>query len=448
MSMDRSDIAIRVENLSKCFNVYAAPKDMVLEFVLGGVRHQEFWALKNLNFEVLKGEAIGVVGRNGSGKSTLLRILTGVLDRTQGDVQVNGKVSAILELGTGFHPQYTGRENIVRGGMVLGMSRREIDAKMDAIIDFSGLREFIDRPFRSYSSGMQSRLTFATATAIDPDIFIVDEALATGDSAFVHKSLKRIRDICSSGCTAILVSHSESILAEICQRILWLDRGTIRAIGDPVEVLRAYNLSMLQEKNGAGAVPTVQLVANHPIVELGAGETPAADATATTIYRRGPIRIKQIDLIDENGLPTTIFKNQGAMTIRVAYSCDGPVPNESLGMAVSINRPADITVVNQFNTHCYRSDDDIAHYHAAPHRTQPGEDGVFEARIDPVQLNAGDYLLSVGLLPNVHDQWDFYEYHHLAYRFRVVNTGWPFNGPFYPLVEWEHRPSQRQAQAA
>jgi len=403
---------------------------------------------------VKRGEVIGLVGRNGSGKSTLLRILTGVLDYTQGHVQINGKVSAILELGTGFHPEYTGRDNIVRGGMVLGMSRREIEGKMEAIIDFSGLREFIDRPFRSYSSGMQSRLTFATATAIDPDIFIVDEALATGDSGFVNKSLQRIRDICANGCTAILVSHSTSILAAICTRIIWLERGRIRRIGDPVDITREYDLSVHEEwSNGEGKVQAVRLAANQAIVDLQPdeavpmGSLNGTEAQHSIVFRRGPIRIRRVDFIDENGRATTVFKHFGSMSIRVTYECDGPLPKESLGMALCINKPGDLASVNQFNTHCYRTDEDIVHYHQAKFRTPPAAHGVFEAHINPMQLNEGDYLLSIGLLPNIHGQWLFYEYHHLAYPFKVVNPGHPFGGSFAPLVEWKHE-AQAPAQAA
>ncbi len=449
MTSANTDVALRVENLSKCFHVYRHPKDIVLEYLFRSKRHEDFFALKNINLDVKRGEVIGLIGRNGSGKSTLLRILTGVLDYTTGTVAVNGKVSAILELGTGFHPDYTGRANIIRGGMVLGMARREIESKMDAIIDFSGLREFIDRPFRSYSSGMQSRLTFATATAIDPDIFIVDEALATGDSAFVQKSLKRIRDICASGCTAILVSHSTSILAAICSRIIWLERGSIRRMGDPIEVIREYDLAIHQEwSGGEGKVQAVQLAANCPIVDLQPGERVPADRKETIIYRRGPIHIKRVDFIDENGLPTTTFKTLGTMNIRVYYECDGPLPAETLGMAISINRSIDLTAINQFNTHCYRNDHDIVHYHHADFRTQPSAEGLFEARINPLQLNEGDYLLSIGLLPNIHDQWQFYEYHHHAYSFKVTNSACPYNGVFTPLVEWDHQTSWKPAQAA
>jgi ABC-type polysaccharide/polyol phosphate transport system ATPase subunit len=452
--MPDANVAIRVENVSKCFHVYAHAKDIVLEYLLRSKRHEDFWALRNLNFEVKKGEVIGLVGRNGSGKSTLLRILTGVLDYSGGSVAVNGKISAILELGTGFHPLYSGRENIIRGGMVLGMSRREIEGKVESIIDFSGLREFIDRPFRSYSSGMQARLTFATATAIDPDIFIVDEALATGDAAFVQKSLKRVRDICASGCTAILVSHTTGILASICHRVIWLEKGMIRRIGDPIDIIREYDLSIHEELSGGeGQVQTVQLAANAPVVDMRPGQNLAlhdlpADAKNTVVYRQGPIRIARVDLLDETGTPTTVFKKFTPMIIRVSYYCDGPRPEETLGMAICINRAADLTPVTQFNTHCYRTEDDILRYHEAPYRTKPSASGVMEARIAPVQFNKGDYLLSVGLLPNLHDQWSFYEYHHHAYEFKVVNSGFANGGFFYPMVDWTHQPAAvRQAAA-
>ncbi len=329
------------------------------------------------------------------------------------------------------------------------MSRREIEAKLDSIIDFSGLREFIDRPFKSYSSGMQSRLTFATATAINPDIFIVDEALATGDAAFVQKSLNRIRAICASGCTAILVSHTTGILASICDRVIWLERGSIRRMGDPVDVIREYDLCIHQElSEGEGQVQSVQLAPNHDIVELKPGESMPSDAKTTVIFRRGPIRIKRVDFFDETGTATSIFRKFGTMTIRVHYYCDGPLPADTLGMAMCINKAIDLTPVSQFNTHCFLNEQDILRYNDAEFRVKPSREGVFEARISPVQFNKGDYLLSVGLLPNLHDQWSFYEYHHHGYAFKIANSGFTNGGFFTPLVEWHHAPATPNAQAA
>src|SRR5262249_11782391 len=196
----------------------------------------------DVSFDVPRGEVFGIIGANGAGKSTLLKILTGVLDASAGTVEIAGRVTAILELGLGFNPEYSGRENIFLSGLLYGMQRNEIENKLDSIIEFSGLREFIERPVKTYSSGMHSRLAFSIATAVDPDVLIIDEALAAGDAMFVQKSLRRIRELCAGGRTVLLVSHGTSILAQLCRDVLWLEAGCIKMIGPALQVVQAYDL--------------------------------------------------------------------------------------------------------------------------------------------------------------------------------------------------------------
>ena len=222
------------------FRIYSRPLDLLKEMVLGKPTHREHWALKDVSFEVKQGEMIGLIGRNGSGKSTLLRILTGVLDKTDGEVMVKGKISSILELGTGFHPDYTGRQNILMGGMCLGMSRQDIESRLDWIIDFSELQEFVDQPIRTYSTGMKARLAFSTAISMDPDAFFIDEALSVGDVKFQRKCFDMISQLRADGKTIILVSHDLNTLSSFCDKAILLDEGRLLSYDEPRAVAKDY----------------------------------------------------------------------------------------------------------------------------------------------------------------------------------------------------------------
>ncbi|MFW5652689.1 MAG: ABC transporter ATP-binding protein, partial [Planctomycetota bacterium] len=240
---DRSsdgDLAISACELSKMYKLYRRPSHILKEILLRRPLHDEHWALRNVSFNVQKGEIVGIVGANGAGKSTLLRILSGVLDPTAGAYTVNGELRAILQLGTGFHPQYTGRENIYMSGYCLGYSREQIDASLEEIIDFSGVRHAIDRPVRTYSSGMLARLMFSVTFSRRPEILIVDEALATGDLAFNQKCTNRIVELCSGGSTALIVSHSMFFIERLCSRAIYLRDGQMVEDGPARRVTRRF----------------------------------------------------------------------------------------------------------------------------------------------------------------------------------------------------------------
>lgn len=233
--------ALSVRGLTKSYRVYAHPSQLLLEAMGAGARHTPTTALQDVSFDLAPGEVVGVMGRNGAGKSTLLRLIAGTLEPTAGIASVKGRVSAILELGSGFHPDYSGRENVTLGGLCMGLSRAEIEAKFDEIVDFAELREVIDRPFRTYSTGMQARLTFAVATSVDPDVLIIDEALSVGDARFALKSFDRIRAFKAAGKTILFVSHSISQVLAICDRAILLERGRVIADGDPNDVGARYH---------------------------------------------------------------------------------------------------------------------------------------------------------------------------------------------------------------
>jgi lipopolysaccharide transport system ATP-binding protein len=262
-----SDIAIRVSNLSKCYQIYDTPRDRLKQFVVprlcraipalrsffprpqssvlspqsaDPIFYKEFWALKDVSFEIKKGETVGIIGRNGSGKSTLLQIICGTLSPTSGSIQTNGRIAALLELGSGFNPEFTGRENVYMNASVLGLSNEEIDQRFDDIAAFADIGEFIEQPVKTYSSGMVVRLAFAVAINVEPEILIIDEALSVGDELFQRKCYSRIEAIRANGATILFVSHSGGIIVELCDRAVLMDTGEKLAVGIPKQIVGRY----------------------------------------------------------------------------------------------------------------------------------------------------------------------------------------------------------------
>lgn len=233
---------ISVQDLGKQYqlHLHRGLKDGLTRFFNGDWKQERFWALRHLSFEAQAGEAIGVIGKNGSGKSTLLRILAKITTPTTGRVELTGRINTLLEIGTGFHPELTGRENIFLNGSILGMSRHEIKMKFDQIVAFSGVEKFLDTPVKHFSSGMFVRLAFSIAAHLEPDILLVDEVLAVGDESFRKQCMRKMKERIKAGTTVLIVSHDTTIITDLCQRCLWLSGGILQLEGPTAEVMAAY----------------------------------------------------------------------------------------------------------------------------------------------------------------------------------------------------------------
>jgi len=251
-----SDIAIRATALGKCYHIYKSPADRLKQLLWRGRRqlYEEFWAVRDVSFEIRRGETVGIIGRNGSGKSTLLQMVCGTLAPTQGSVDVQGRVAAMLELGAGFNPEFTGRENIYLNGQILGLTRQELDARFDSIAAFADIGAFLDQPVKMYSSGMVVRLAFAVMAHIDADILVIDEALAVGDALFTQKCMRFLRAFRERG-TLLFVSHDTGAVINLCQRALWLDQGRPRMSDESKAVCEAYLQQLFESLQGKSAVP-------------------------------------------------------------------------------------------------------------------------------------------------------------------------------------------------
>ena len=298
--MSSDEIVIRVENLSKCYTIYNKPDDRLKQFVLPRINRllgrtpkqyfREFWALQDISFEVRKGETVGIIGRNGSGKSTLLQIICGTLSPSGGNVEVHGRVAALLELGSGFSPDFTGRENIYMNGAVLGLSKVEIDQRFDAIAAFADIGEFIEQPVKTYSSGMVVRLAFAVIAHVDADILVIDEALAVGDTVFTQKCMRFLRRFMESG-TLLFVSHDSAAVMNLCRSALWLSKGELKLRGAAKVVADAYLESTLQTVYGE----EIQLETLQPVAE-----NQALPAPSNTMNKDPEVRIQLFDSLESS----------------------------------------------------------------------------------------------------------------------------------------------------
>lgn len=285
--MSSNDIAISIQGLSKCFHIYDTPGDRLKQFVATRLQRmvgksprqyfQEFWALKDVSFEVKKGETIGIIGRNGSGKSTLLQIICGTLTPTSGSVQTNGRIAALLELGSGFNPEFTGRENVYMNAAVLGLSTDEIDARYGDIAAFADIGDYIGQPVKTYSSGMYLRLAFAVAINVEPQILIIDEALAVGDEPFQRKCYSKIEQIRDSGATIILVTHAAVTITQMCSRALVLDHGCRLFMGNPKLAVESYQRLMYASSDAE--IIKKELICLDSINEETSNQIPLSIAT-------------------------------------------------------------------------------------------------------------------------------------------------------------------------
>ncbi|WP_420367378.1 ABC transporter ATP-binding protein [Curtobacterium sp. L1-20] len=238
-----TDAAVTVENVSKRFRMYKERNDSLKSMVMRGKKsvHEDFWALKDVSFEVPQGTTFGLIGKNGSGKSTLLKCLAKILWPEEGSITARGKQASLLEVGSGFHPELSGRENVFLNGSILGMSRKEVTRKFDEIVSFSGVGHFIDQPVKNYSSGMYVRLGFSVAVAVTPDVLVVDEVLAVGDATFQKRCRTKFKEMKEEGRTIILVSHSMNTVKDMCDEVAWLNEGELKMIGKTNDVVKAYN---------------------------------------------------------------------------------------------------------------------------------------------------------------------------------------------------------------
>lgn len=402
--------AIVVQSLSKQFRRFHPERPMTLiEAIVKGwgrLRPTEyFWALQNVGFTLEKGQMLGVIGHNGAGKSTLLRLVGGVGKPDKGQVKTNGRIGALLDLGTGFHPEMTGRENVYVSGVISGLTRREVAQRFDSIVAFAELEPFIDTPLRTYSTGMQMRLAFAVASHIEPEILLIDEVLAVGDMAFQRKCLDRIARFKESGCAILLVSHDVGQVQKLCDQVLWLRRGQVTAYGPPEVVTGQYVAEMTAETKRRAPVPSPTGDSKLRINENRFGSL--------------EMEITAVHLLDSTGKETAEIQSGQPLQIYMKYNAPQPIPNPVFV----------VTITREDGFVCYDTST------AATQQTIPTLQGAGQIvlNFERLDLMTGRYYIEVG----VYEQnWVYaYDYHWHIYPLQVKGNS-SEKGILRPPHQW------------
>ena len=388
---------ITAQNLSKAYKQYPRRWGRLLEwfFPKAKPRHTLKWVLKDLNFSVQAGEALGIIGMNGAGKSTLLKIITGTTHPSIGSVKTHGKIAALLELGMGFHPDFTGRQNVLMAGQLLGHSIAQITELMPTIEAFAEIGEYLDQPVRTYSSGMQMRLAFSVATAIRPDILIVDEALSVGDAYFQHKSFERIREFNRQGTTLLIVSHDKNAIMSICSRAILLNQGEVAITGTPEVVMDYYNALLADHQNQR----VQQLVR-----EDGRVQTISGSAEATVL---------QVSLCDLQGHPLEVVNVGQQVVLRIEFKAHQAIDRLICGYGIK----------DRFGRIMFGTNTEILQ--KPLFKVAVDDQFVLESRFD-MNLGPGTYSIQTALTSTDTHLANNYEWRELALIFGVVNVKLPY----------------------
>jgi lipopolysaccharide transport system ATP-binding protein len=384
--------SILVNKLGKAYKQYDSRWGRLAEWALPflGLRHRLKWVLQDISFQLAPGEAVGIIGINGAGKSTLLKLITGTAQPTTGSVTMTGRVAALLELGMGFHADFTGRQNAYMAGQLIGLTVDEITELMPQIEAFADIGEYIDQPVRVYSSGMQMRLAFSVATVKRPDILIVDEALSVGDAYFQHKSFDRIRQYRQLGTTLLIVSHDRTAMQSICDRAILLDGGFLAKQGSPEEVMDYYN-AIIAEREGSRIE---QVVTSEGRVQTSSGS--------------GEAQVIDIVLENEQGMPSEIVNVGAPVSLRVKVRVNAPVPRLVLGYMIKDRLGQQIYGTNTHHMDCPLSD------------LKAGDELEYVFRF-PLNLGPGSYSITTALTSNETHLAHNYEWRDLASLFIVMN---------------------------